>query len=65
MDGPDGISCAMLVGINHQQKEPSMGELIRIGIDTSKRFFQIEGVDAEERVVLQRKLTRPQFLPFF
>jgi len=42
-----------------------MGELIRIGIDTSKRFFQIEGVDAEERVVLQRKLTRPQFLPFF
>jgi transposase len=40
-------------------------QVTRIGMDTSKRFFQLHGVDASERVVLRRQLTRTQMLPFF
>ena len=42
-----------------------MGDVIRIGMDTSKRVFQLHGVDAEERVVLRRKLKRGDVLSFF
>jgi transposase len=34
-------------------------------VDTSKRFFQLHGVDAEDRPALRRQLTRAQALPFF
>jgi transposase len=40
-------------------------QLIRIGVDTSKRFFQLHGVDQAERPVLHKKLTRHQFGAFF
>lgn len=42
-----------------------MDQIIRIGMDTSKRFFQLHGVDAADRPVLRRKLTRDQMLTFF
>jgi len=42
-----------------------MEQLIRIGLDTSKRVFQLHGVDAEERAVLRRKLRRGDVLSFF
>lgn len=42
-----------------------MEQLIRIGLDTSKRVFQLHGVDAEERAVLRRKLRRGDMLSFF
>jgi transposase len=42
-----------------------MDQIIRIGMDTSKHFFQLHGVDAAERVVLRRKLRRNQVLAFF
>ena len=42
-----------------------MDQIIRIGMDTSKRFFQLHGVDGEGRPVLRRQLTRAQVLPFF
>ncbi len=42
-----------------------MEQLIRIGVDTSKRFFQLHGVDQAERPVLRRKLTRHQLGEFF
>ena len=42
-----------------------MNQIIRIGMDTSKHFFQLHGVDAAERVVLRRKLQRRQVLEFF
>jgi transposase len=41
-----------------------MGEIIRIGVDTSKHVFQLHGVDAEEKVVLSRKLPRGQVVRF-
>ena len=42
-----------------------MDQITRIGMDTSKRFFQLHGVDAEDRPVLRRQLTRAQMLSFF
>jgi transposase len=40
-------------------------KLIRIGLDTSKRVFQLHGVNAAERAVLKRQLRRSQVLDFF
>jgi transposase len=40
-------------------------KLIRIGMDTSKHFFQLHGVDAAEQPVLRRQLRRREMLPFF
>lgn len=42
-----------------------MDKLIRIGIDTSKRIFQLHGVDASEQPVLLKRLERRQMMPFF
>jgi transposase len=42
-----------------------MGEVIRIGLDTSKHVFQVHGVDGSERVVLCRQLNRSQIEKFF
>ena len=42
-----------------------MGELIRIGVDTSKSVFQLHGVDAAEQPVLRRKLRRRDMVTFF
>ena len=61
---PDGIECAK-VRLSTSRREPPMDQIIRIGMDTSKRFFQLHGVDAAERVVLRRKLSRDQMLTFF
>ena len=48
-----------------QTREPSVEQLIRIGMDTSKNVFQLHGVDAAERPVLVRKLQRRAVVPFF
>jgi len=40
-------------------------QITRIFVDTSKSVFQLHGVDAQERVVIRRKLRRSQFLDFF
>jgi transposase len=42
-----------------------VNQIIRIGMDTSKHFFQLHGVDSAERPVLRRKLRRHQVLAFF
>ena len=42
-----------------------MGQIIRIGIDTSKSVFQLHGVDEKEEPVLRRQLRRHQVLAFF
>ena len=42
-----------------------MNQIIRIGMDTSKHFFQLHGVDAAELPVLRRKLRRHEVLAFF
>ena len=42
-----------------------MEQIIRIGMDTSKHFFQLHGVNAAEEVVLRRKFTRKEMEKFF
>ncbi len=42
-----------------------MEKLIRIGMDTSKQFFQLHGIDAAEQPALRKQLRRREVLPFF
>ena len=42
-----------------------MEKITRIGMDTSKHIFQLHGIDASERTVLKKKLSRVQMLSFF
>ena len=42
-----------------------MQQISRIGMDTSKHFFQLHGVDAAEKVVLRKKLSRKAMNEFF
>ena len=42
-----------------------MKQIIRIGMDTSKHFFQLHGVDIAEQPVLRRKLRRKEVVAFF
>src|ERR1700744_934462 len=51
--------------LRSQTREPSVDQIIRIGMDTSKHFFQLHGVDAAERPVLRRKLRRNDVVAFF
>ncbi|RUU54185.1 IS110 family transposase, partial [Mesorhizobium sp. M2C.T.Ca.TU.002.02.1.1] len=40
-------------------------QVIRFGIDLAKNVFQVHGVDASGRVVVQRQLRRAQVAKFF
>src|SRR6202451_4189759 len=42
-----------------------MNEIIRIGIELSKRVFQVHGVNGVEQTVLRRTLRRGQMARFF
>jgi transposase len=37
----------------------------RVGLDLAKRVFQVHAVDANGEIVVARKLTRGQLIPFF
>ena len=62
---PYGIECARMRLLQSQTREPSVNQIIRIGMDTPKHIFQLHGVDASERPVLRRKLRRSEVLAFF
>src|SRR6266404_3766023 len=62
---PYGIECARMRLLQSQTREPSVNQIIRIGMDTSKHIFQLHGVDSAERPVLRRKLRRSEVLAFF
>lgn len=42
-----------------------MEQISRIGMDTSKHFFQLHGVNVAEKVVLRKKLRRKEMVAFF
>jgi len=46
-------------------REPSVTDIIRIGLDTSKSIFQLHGVDASERPVVRKQLSRREMITFF
>src|SRR5258707_473535 len=65
VDGPLRHRCARMRLLKSQTKEPSVNQIIRIGMDTSKHIFQLHGVDAAEQPVLRKRLRRKQVLAFF
>ncbi len=67
VDGPRGIECARmrsLLLISYKGR-PSVDQISRIGMDTSKHIFQLHGVNAAEVPVLRKKLRRKEMLAFF
>jgi transposase len=62
----------MVVVKTPSEGKPSMGKSIlnlstvtRVGLDLAKRVFQVHAVDARGEIVVARKLTRGQLIPFF
>src|ERR1700722_15157711 len=43
----------------------SLSTVTRVGLDLAKRVFQVHAVDARGEIVVARKLTRSQLIPFF
>ncbi|WP_179875772.1 hypothetical protein [Sinorhizobium sp. BJ1] len=49
--------CARVSRCELKQREPSVDEIIRIGMDTSKHVFQLHGFNAVEQPILRKKFT--------
>jgi transposase len=63
---PYGIALCQDEAVERSQtREPSVNQIIRIGMDTSKHIFQLHGVDAAEQPELRKKLRRSEVLAFF
>ena len=66
VDGPRRHRlCQNEVVADLKQRGPSVEQISRIGMDTSKHFFQLHGVSAAEKVVLRKKLRRKEMVAFF
>jgi transposase len=48
-----------------KRRRPSVEQVIRIGMDTSKHVFQLHGVNETEQPVLRKKLRRQEMVAFF
>jgi carotenoid cleavage dioxygenase-like enzyme len=48
----------MVVVKDHQQREPSMGDITTIGLDLAKNVFQVHAVDVAGSVVLRKRVCR-------
>jgi transposase len=59
------LRAKMVVVKDHQEQEPSMGEILTIGIDIAKHVFQLHGVDGGGEVVLRQRLRRGRVAAFF
>src|ERR1700737_173960 len=57
-------ACQNEVAVDLRQRRPSMEQISRIGIDTSKHIFQLHGVNAAEEPVLRKKLRRKERFAF-
>jgi transposase len=57
--------CQNEVVADLKQGKPSMDKITRMGMDTSKKVFQLHGVGEAERPILRKQLRREQMLVFF
>ena len=71
LDGVDG-PCSpasmchnVVVGERRNGEEPSAMETITIGLDLTKHWFQVHGVDAAGRIVVKRRSRRAEVVAFF
>src|SRR6476661_5585728 len=63
---PTASMCQNEVVLNDlRQRRPSVDQITRIGMDTSKHVFQLHGVNAAEAPVLRKKLRRKEMMAFF
>src|SRR5471030_1184809 len=65
VDGPLTASMCQSWVVKLNQREPSMKEISRLGLDLAKSVFQVHGVNAQEQMVLRRSLRRGQMLDWF
>ena len=42
-----------------------LSSVTRVGLDLAKKVFQVHAIDANGEIVVARKLTRNQLVPFF
>src|SRR6202158_1303092 len=67
-DGVDGPRrhrlCQNEVVADLRQRRPSVEQISRIGMDTSKHIFQLHGVNTAEHPVLRKKLRRKEMFAF-
>src|ERR1700729_2162291 len=61
---PTASMCQNEVDEDPQPREPSVNDIKRIGMDTSKSVFQLHGVDGSEQPVLRKKLRRKDVVTF-
>ena len=55
---PNGIAmCQIEIVVRLKLGRPPVGQITRIGVDTSKNVFQLHGVNAEEKPVVRKKFT--------
>jgi transposase len=65
VDGPRRHqACQNEVAEDLKQRRPSMEQINRIGMDTSKHIFQLHGVNTAEQPVLCKKLRRKEMFAF-
>src|SRR5271166_6480295 len=65
VDGPRRHqACQNEVAVDLRQRRPSVEQISRIGMDTSKHIFQLHGVNTAERPVLRKKLRRKEMFAF-
>jgi hypothetical protein len=50
----------MVLVKDHQQREPSMGDITTIGLDLAKNVFQVHAVDEAGSVAVRKRLRRGQ-----
>jgi transposase len=62
---PTASMCQNEVVVDLRQRGPSVDQISRIGMDTSKHIFQLHGVNAAEAPVLRKKLRRKDMVAFF
>ncbi len=62
---PTASMCQNEVVTDLREKRPSVDEVSRNGMDTSKHIFQLHGVDAAEVPVLRKKFRRKEMVTFF
>jgi transposase len=62
---PTASMCQSEVVADLRERRPSVDQIIRIGMDTSKHVFQLYGVNAAEQPVLRKKLRRKDMVAFF
>src|SRR5947208_12189582 len=62
---PTASMCQNEVVADLRQRRPSVDQISRIGMDTSKHIFQLHGVNAAETPVLRKKLRRKDMIALF